>query len=513
MIKRIFLFLAGIYFLAVSLESAVSEYNVYRKGEYLGKVTVYQIDDRVYLESREFSKIIKAKRYIYSVSRKILFSINGRKLSVSRVDSTVNYDDIIEQKFQNPILVRANRYFVLSDIFTGENFSRIFELKIEVDSKNKRINIYEDMNITAVKYFSYLEKTRIVFYMSRKLEYKIDTTNNNLTLTILNGSYIKSNEKIEVGDGVLNSIDITQKEKALKVRISLSENYENYESFTLTDPHRIVIDLKSRKKDIEEKIEIKEILPSTSDNSIKESTGPRFELPDKLRLDNEVKVIVIDPGHGGKDPGGRIKFGKKEKQINFEIALKLYDLLRRDKRFKVIITRNRDIFIPLYERSKIANDAKADLFISIHGNAHKSSKENGFEIYFLSEKATDPWASEVADYENASITYEDGVFDYSDAALVLHSIARNEYINEGSKLAAYVRKNMKKYTPFKDRGIKQAAFYVLRYTYAPGILIEVGFMTNTRDKKNLDSSYVQKKVALAIYEGVMDYAKANNWIK
>jgi N-acetylmuramoyl-L-alanine amidase len=242
------------------------------------------------------------------------------------------------------------------------------------------------------------------------------------------------------------------------------------------------------------------------------STAPAVNIPDKLTVEKSGrKKIVIDAGHGGKDPGGRKLFGLKEKEMNLLVAKELYEVLKGEDMFDVLLTRQDDTFVPLSDRSNIANNFKADLFISIHANASRDRREKGFEIYFMSEKASDPGAAEVADYENSVVGLEDNGGQQDATAMLLHSMARNEYLNEGSRLAGLVGAEMEKRTPFANRGVKQAAFYVLRGTYAPGILVEMGFMTNSGDEKGLNDKKVRAKIANAIYRGVMKYAQMKQW--
>jgi len=237
-------------------------------------------------------------------------------------------------------------------------------------------------------------------------------------------------------------------------------------------------------------------------------------IPDKIDVGPGRKKIVIDAGHGGKDPGGRKLFGLKEKELNLAVAKELYELLNGEEIFDVILTRSTDEFIPLADRSVMANNFKADIFVSIHANASRDRREKGFEIYFMSEKASDPWAAEVADYENSVITLEDGAGPQADpAAMLLHSMARNEYLNEGSRIAGLVTAEMEKRTPFINRGVKQAAFYVLRGTYSPGILVEMGFMTNSSDQKHMNDKKTRAKIANSIYKGIMRYAELKKWAK
>lgn len=238
----------------------------------------------------------------------------------------------------------------------------------------------------------------------------------------------------------------------------------------------------------------------------------KMRIPDKVVLARTgIKRIVIDAGHGGKDPGGPRVSGLKEKELNLLAAKELHALLKKEPLFDVLLTRKTDVFIPLAERSRIANDFKADIFISIHANACGRRGENGFEIYFMSENASDPWASEVADYENSVMNLEDGGGEKDPAAMLLHSMARNEYMNDGSRLAGLVAAEMGRGTPFVNRGVKQAAFYVLRGTYAPGILVEMGFMTNPGDQKKMNDKKVRAKIAKTIYRGVLKYAELKDW--
>jgi|GEM_PF-603756 len=239
-----------------------------------------------------------------------------------------------------------------------------------------------------------------------------------------------------------------------------------------------------------------------------------LRIPDKVQVSGKVKKIVIDPGHGGKDPGGRKLFGLKEKEINLYTALALEKLFDKNDKFQVMLTRSDDVFIPLNGRSLKANEFGVDIFISLHANAASNRNQKGFEIYHMSETASDPGAEEVANYENSVVKFDNEAYKQDTTAMMLHSLARTEYMNEGGYLAALVAEEMSRETPFSVRGtkgVKQAAFYVLRGTYAPGILVETGFMTNYNDDKNLNDKKVLDKVAQAIYNGVLRYAELKGW--
>ncbi len=223
--------------------------------------------------------------------------------------------------------------------------------------------------------------------------------------------------------------------------------------------------------------------------------------------------IVVDPGHGGKDPGA-LRSRVREKDLNLAVAKELYKLLKKGN-FEVKITRDNDTFIALSERSKIANSFKADLFVSIHTNSSKNRSANGFEVYFRSEKATDKEAAETAALENEAMQYEEVHYNFVDA--LLQSLAKNEYINESSKLAGYVRNEVYKQPGIgigvnKNSSVRQANFYVLKGVQSPAILVEMGYISSNKDRGRLTQSGVQKKMAQGIYNGIYNYAKNEGWI-
>lgn len=512
MAKKLFLFF--MICLSSFVFAGLKEFKLYKNNTYVSKIKAYKFNDRIYFDSSEIIRKMGGKTYWYPVSGKLLIQIKAHKISIDSKTDRVKTDEEESEVFPNVVIVRAGRVFVSGEFFISKLFSQTIGLRIEISEDNSTIKMLEDVNISSIRHFSYKDKTRVVVYLYEPLEFKTSQLERKkFIISVIDGFYCVRDETIAVNDGVVESIEFKQEEKSGRFTVNLGENFESADVFTLKEPDRIVIDFIAKNEVINSRIGEKReeiILPVVATDTVSASTVSAI-LPDKLDISrNTIKRIVIDPGHGGKDPGGRRIFGLKEKEINLKVAMELYKLLKKDKKFEVLLTRNSDIFIPLRERSKIANDFDADIFISLHANAHKNRNEKGFEIYFLSEKASDPWSAEVADYENAVVSYEEGNFDYTPAAILLHSLARNEYINEGSQLAAYIAKEYEKRTPFKNRGVKQAAFYVLRGTYAPSVLVEMGFMTNPQDQKKLCDSKVHKKIAQAIYEGILNYVKSKN---
>lgn len=218
--------------------------------------------------------------------------------------------------------------------------------------------------------------------------------------------------------------------------------------------------------------------------------------------------IVIDPGHGGKDAGA-VRGRYREKDWNLAVGNELVKLLKKSG-FDVKATRSTDVFIPLGDRAKISNNFKADLFVSIHTNATKNPAANGFQVYFRSEKATDKEAAETAALENEAMQYEEAHYSFVDA--LLQSMAKNEFMNESSKLSGYIQNGVYKQSGIgvavnPKTGLRQANFYVLRGVNAPSVLVEMGFISSSKDRAKLSNSSVQKKMAQGIYNGIVQYAK------
>jgi N-acetylmuramoyl-L-alanine amidase len=219
-----------------------------------------------------------------------------------------------------------------------------------------------------------------------------------------------------------------------------------------------------------------------------------------------IRRIVIDPGHGGKDPGAVGPHGVEEKTMNLQIAQKLADVLRDQYQYEVLLTRTDDTFIPLERRAALANSQNADLFISIHCNASLSSKLKGFEVYFLSERASDPHADAVARFENAPLALEGkSAPTPGQVAAVLRSLVKTANINEASALGSLIDRHVSGQLSEPSLGVKQAAFYVLRGAEMPAVLIETAFLTNAQEEKLLQDESFREKFVNGIAEGVAAY--------
>lgn len=221
----------------------------------------------------------------------------------------------------------------------------------------------------------------------------------------------------------------------------------------------------------------------------------------------EIKTIVIDPGHGGKDPGATSKSGLKEKEVVLDISRRLKKLIQKRLKKKVIMTRNRDIFIRLKKRTQIANENNADLFISVHVNSSPLRHTKGIEIYLLG-RASDKGAIATAARENAASKEE--AFDFQE--MILNDLEREFMMNASLELAHFTNdaivKNLISKYPTPALGVKKAPFFVLAHTNMPAILAEISFLSNRTEEKRLRSKSYRQRVAESLFKGVEGYIKS-----
>jgi len=418
----------------------------------------------------------------------------------------------------------------------------------EVMVASSRIN---NLNyVLPVKYWSSNNYTRVVIMASGPVRYKevlleaADGKPRRLYLDFKQ-SYIEPRYRapVPIEDGLLRRIR-TGQFTTDTVRVVLDiESIGSYKIFSLPDPFRVVIDVrgenlkkesglvasdaKAEKKKMvvleksankpeivilrdQKKIAVTPAGTKNRDSDVAVTpTVKELSLAQQLGLG--VKTIVIDPGHGGKDPGAMAN-GIKEKDIVLNIAKKLVPVLQKDLGCKVILTRSDDSFVTLEERTAIANTQGADLFISLHVNAHPVHKVRGIETYYLNF-STNAEAMRVAARENATSTHQ-----MSELQDILSDIMQNSKINESSRLANQVHQSIlsqaeadnQNYAKIKDLGVKQAPFYVLIGAQMPAVLLEIAFISNAKDAKNLTNPNFINMLTREIAEGIKSYINATS---
>ena len=223
-----------------------------------------------------------------------------------------------------------------------------------------------------------------------------------------------------------------------------------------------------------------------------------------------LKTVILDPGHGGIDPGAIGPGGTKEKEITLKVAKRLKRLLEKRLKVHVILTRKKDAFVPLGQRSQAAIQNGGKLFISLHCNASENRRTTGWEVFFLSDAKTAE-AAEVAKRENAVLQLEEGQTSQRPDSLnaelqnIAFGLLSTQFLKESQDLAGLIRAEVgQTVTRLENRGVKQANFHVMRGTMGamPSVLVEMGFISNSTEEKRLRSTAFQKRMAEAICSGV-----------
>jgi N-acetylmuramoyl-L-alanine amidase len=348
-------------------------------------------------------------------------------------------------------------------------------------------------DVEAVRSWSYEDYTRVVIELDRS----VDIADDDIVRLSANPSagrpdrlYLdvpgiwvgrRFETGIPVGDGLLEAVRLGQNTLHNTRLVIDLERYHHHRLFTLASPPRIVVDVYGDRK------------PGGA-------ADPTGRLPASLR---RVHTIVVDPGHGGRDPGATGVGGVREKDINLLIAKRLAERLR-ERDFKVILTRDNDKTVNLEERTAIAESSGGDVFISIHANASRRAKARGIEIYTLD-----------ANHERHNLdvaSRENGVPAAKLNALqrALARLRADESATHSERLAGLLHQNVMQAVKAQQRGLpdlglKKGPFYVLFMSSMPSVLVETGFLTNKRDVKLLTSDRFQRMIANEIAQGVVSY--------
>jgi N-acetylmuramoyl-L-alanine amidase len=313
---------------------------------------------------------------------------------------------------------------------------------------------------------------------------------------------------ITIGDGLLKGARVGQYKPDV-VRVVLdTENIKDYKVFQLSEPARLIIDVRGNRQ-----TEI-----SRLEQSISSSLDPLAELrPDerptviekkthtqKKQSISKIRRIVVDPGHGGHDPGAVGPSGLQEKDVVLAIGLKLRELLKDELGLDVVMTRSTDVFIPLEERTAIANKLNADLFLSVHANAAINRNASGIETYYLNLAKTEK-AAQLAAKENGTSLEKVSVLQ-----AILFDLMANYKLNDSAHLADEVQKALylkarTMYSDVKNLGVKQGPFYVLVGATMPSILVETAFLSNALEEEHLKDPAYLNLTAEGILDGVRAY--------
>ncbi len=444
------------------------------------------------LEARTFYSEPKKKLDIKFKEWRVKLSAYSSFVLMENLSDDNRLDDIIHLPIpampsENDILVPINAFMMILDAVMPEN------LRYDKDLNLLEIKTAME-NITGVSFQKKSNGTLIKIATTR--EFPLDSyrawINRDLGwlyLTVVNG--ISDSISI-VGaklTGAVIKVVPVQMEESTQLSFKLKGEVENPEIYQTTNPHQIVISLRTPERITRKKVE---------DDLLK--TSERWL----------IDAIVLDAGHGGKDPGSIGATGLKEKDVSLDIVKRIGKLIEKKLGIRVVYTREEDVYVTLEERGKIANRNEGKLFISIHLNSFPGNKKvRGFEVYMLRPGKTAS-AIEVAERENSVLRFDDKLsaekFEkQATEKLILASLTQAAFMSESEDFSSMLEKEIKKKISSPSRGVKQAGFFVLVGASMPHAYIEAGFISNRDEEKNFKSSNYKQKFAEAVYEGVRKF--------
>jgi N-acetylmuramoyl-L-alanine amidase len=333
-----------------------------------------------------------------------------------------------------------------------------------------------------LRFRSYPTFTRVVVETSGPVKHRLEQAAKELRVAI--PALTVEPRRDDVGDGLVDHLRLERTSGGALLRVLFEARAVEPKVTILTDPHRLVLDFR---------------------RPAEEEVKPRGEAA-------PLRMIVLDAGHGGHDSGAVGPTGLMEKELVLDVTKRVGRLVETELGVKVLLTRDGDHFVTLRDRTSHANRERADLFVSIHANAHPQAVSEGVETYFLSSEATDNAARQAAATENSVVQLEkaSGRGRPDIVRAILWDLAQSEFQTESSRLAEVVQDSMTRSLRIPNRGVKQAGFYVLGGAAMPAVLIEIGFVTNPREERRLREPKYRDEIARAILAGLVEYKRSHD---
>lgn len=460
-----------------------------------------------YISTLQLAKALQYHTYFNDAKKKIVLYLPQNKVVITANNAFVIIDDLT---FQMPALAiwRESEIFVPVKYFLPL-LSRRTTLQLHYNESENITEIRsKDINISNVQIASRENGTVIRIKTSKDFkegEVTADMRYGWLHIDLYNGKIDRETVEKSRVTGLVRKIKTFQFDELASIAFLLRHEPLAQEIILQPQNNEVLIVLRTDNTIEEESPEI------TEEES--EALEPSDDVKKQLEEERRkwlIDVVVIDPGHGGKDPGTVGQSKTYEKDIVLAIALKLGKLIEKEMpEVKVVYTRKTDTFVPLQKRTKVANENNGKVFISVHANSVKSQRASGFETYILGPEKGDK-AREVVLKENSVIDFEDPDTrsEYQGINTILSTMAQNAFSRQSEYLASLVQielENQLRSLNIKNRGVKQGPFWVMVGATMPNILIEAGFLSNSYDLKILKTASYQHKIAQGIFQGFKKY--------
>jgi len=460
-----------------------------------GNLKVKEDNGIVYCPAEEFGEMLEINVFSESEKKKVVLYMDGRQVKLTADNPYIMIDNNVLQmvvearefdgRIYVPLSVFAdilNRFLPGDYVYDERN--RIFEINSSGSVNLLGLSIEEKLNGTLIRISSSRD-------FNNKVVHWIDEETNILYVTIYEGVLDSASMAQTKSAGIVRRVIPSQLPENAQIAFVLRNKIESRDISFESGTNDILIALQplgargavQKSKD--------EILNSDKDNWV-------------------IDTIVLDPGHGGVDPGTIGRTGTKEKDINLAIAKRLGELIEKNLNVNVVYTRTTDKTVSLKQRTNIANSCKGKLFISIHANANRNRSVRGFETYFLRHGKNKAALNvlEVEQRENNVINaYDYNGEEFTEDDLVLLSMTQSAFVKESEQLAYQVSLGLDKALTFRNNGVRQAGFVVLWGVSMPNILIEVGYLSNRYEESRLKTRATQYKIAEGIYSGIENFVR------
>ncbi len=479
-----------ILFLVSSVLAQSSEIKILLDNNPLETVVPSVIEnDRLFVSARNIVEALGGRITWFPALKLMTININSRTARLVIDEPSLEIDKKVIP-LEMPARIIDNRVMIPLELI-----KIVAEVDIKWDNQAKTLFINTIRPyLLKVRSYSYPDKTRVVIDLSEKTEFRADKLINPDRIFIdIMGSVAKledTSKQIKIDDGVIKTVRTAQfNQEIIRVVFDLYRE-ARYELFSLIEPDRVVIDIFTSG----EKAAITETLPPAKPE---EKLIPKPEITGK-------RVVIIDPGHGGKDPGAIGPTGLRESEVALGIALYLEKLLK-NAGIPAYLTRTKDEFVYLEDRTNFANQKNGFVYVSLHANSvlnHRPSAK-GIETFVLSSKYIGASAKDVADRENrASRAHPE--LD-TDLAKIIADLEESANINYSFDFADIIQTKLVEYLKLENRGIKQAPFVVLKGVNMVAVLAEVAFISNPEEEKLLKTNKFRENAAQSLFEAIKYY--------
>jgi len=349
-----------------------------------------------------------------------------------------------------------------------------------------------------IRSFDHEGFTRVVFEAERSFSYAVQNRPDQLEVRTPGRVELRTQSLAVQNSPLLERVTQAYQEGQSIFTVFFKGPVVVKKNFVLEKPFRVVFDLMKGEKPAA-------AMQKSPESDKKEAVPAQESPPPALSRPKPIETICIDAGHGGEDLGAIGRSKLQEKNVTLQISLKLKKLIESRTGLRVIMTRNKDSEVSLNTRASIANNQRAQMFISIHANSSFRKSAYGSETFFVSLQATDQESLELAQKENQNLEDPGEAIKNDELKMILWNMAQTEHVRESSKLAEYIQNELNELLGTRNRGVKQAPFRVLMRTAMPAVLIETAFISNASEERKLQSEEFLDKIAFAIYNGVSKF--------